>query len=59
MNIKDVCFDRELLKEYGLEDLYEALPPLKYSTDFCGGVSKQAAAGNRAERRNCPGRGNV
>ena len=43
MNIKDVCFDRELLKEYGLEDLFDALPPLKYSTDFCGGVSKQAS----------------
>lgn len=43
MNIKDVCFERELLKEYGLEELYDALPPIKYSTDFCGGVSKQAS----------------
>jgi len=43
MNIKDICFDRELLKEYGLEDLFDALPPIKYSTDFCGGVSKQAS----------------
>jgi L-xylulokinase len=43
MNIKDVCFDRELLNEYGLADLYDALPPLKYSTDFCGGVSRKAA----------------
>jgi len=43
MNIKDVCFDKELLKEFGLEELIEALPPLKYSTDFCGGVSKRAS----------------
>jgi len=43
MNIKDVCFDKELLKEYGLEELYDALPPIKYSTDFCGGVNKQAS----------------
>ncbi|MCX7709224.1 MAG: carbohydrate kinase [Clostridia bacterium] len=43
MNIKDVCFDRELLAEFGLEDLMDALPPIKYSTDFCGGVSKQAS----------------
>lgn len=43
MNIKDVCFDRELLSEFGLADLYEALPPLKGSTDFCGGVSKKAS----------------
>lgn len=42
MNIRDVCFDRDLLKEYGLENLYNALPPLKYSTDFCGGVSRKA-----------------
>lgn len=42
MNIKDGCFDRELLKEFGLEDLYDTLPPLKYSTDYCGGVSKHA-----------------
>jgi L-xylulokinase len=43
MNIKDVCFDRELLSEFGLADLYEALPPLKNSIDFCGGISKRAS----------------
>ena len=43
MNIKDVCFDRELLREYGLAELYKALPPLKSSTDFCGRVTKQAS----------------
>jgi L-xylulokinase len=44
LNLKDVRFDRELLHEFGLEDLYDALPPLKYSTDFCGTISKQASA---------------
>ena len=44
MNIKDVCFDRELLDEYDLADIFDALPPLKNSTDFCGGVSKSASA---------------
>jgi len=43
MNIRDVCFDVELLKEFGLEDLFYALPPLKYSTDICGTVSKRAS----------------
>lgn len=43
MNIKDICFDRDLLAEFGLEDLYDALPPLKESTDFCGSVSMDAA----------------
>ena len=42
MNIRDRCFDRELLKEFGLEDLFHALPPLKASSDICGTVSKQA-----------------
>lgn len=43
MNLKERCFDRELLGEFGLADLFEAMPPLKNSTDFCGGVSKQAS----------------
>lgn len=43
MNLKDVCFDRDLLNDFGLADLYDALPPLKNSTDFCGGISKQAS----------------
>ncbi|WP_366927930.1 FGGY-family carbohydrate kinase [Clostridium sp.] len=43
MNIRDMCFDKELLKEFGLADLFDTLPPLKYSTDFCGGVSKRAS----------------
>lgn len=43
LNIKDVRFEKELLKEYGLEDLFEALPPLKYSTDPCGTVNKRAS----------------
>ena len=43
LNLKDGKFDRSLMAEFGLEDLYEALPPLKNSTDFCGGVSKRAS----------------
>jgi L-xylulokinase len=43
MNIRDMCFDKELLDEYGLGELFHALPPLKASTDFCGGVSKKAS----------------
>lgn len=43
LNLKEVRFDPELLAEFGLEDLIEALPPLKNSTDFCGGVSKRAS----------------
>jgi len=43
LNNKDVRFDRELLAEYGLESLFNALPPLKNSTDFCGTVCKRAS----------------
>lgn len=43
LNLNERRFDRDLLAEFGLEDLYEALPPLKNSTDFCGSVTKQAS----------------
>ena len=43
LNVRDGCFDRELLGEFGLAELYDALPPLKRSTDFCGTVSARAA----------------
>jgi len=43
LNLKDRRFDRDLLAEFGLENLFEALPPLKNSTDYCGSVSKKAS----------------
>jgi L-xylulokinase len=43
LNIRDVCFDRALLAEFGLEGLYDALPPLKLSTDHCGSISREAS----------------
>lgn len=44
MNLRDGCFDRELLAEFGLEELMDALPPIKYSTDLCGGISREAGS---------------
>ena len=35
--------DRELMKLFGLEECYEKLPPLKYSAEICGTVTKEAA----------------
>jgi len=43
MNLKEVRFERELLAEFGLGELFEALPPIKYPTDFCGGISRRAS----------------
>lgn len=44
MNLREGRFDRALLAEFGLEKLYEALPPLRNSTDICGAVTEEAAA---------------
>ena len=44
LNVRDGCFDRQLLAEYGLEDFFDALPPLRQSTDLCGTVSARAAS---------------
>lgn len=42
VNIKEKAYDKELLKEFGIEDIYDKLPPLQYSTDICGYISKES-----------------
>lgn len=44
LNCATKRFDKELLGDFGLGDLYEALPPLVGSAELCGTVSKEAAA---------------
>ena len=44
MNLKDVRFDREVLRDFGVADMYDKLPPLCHSTDICGGISAETAA---------------
>lgn len=44
LNLHTGTYDRQLLALFGLEDLYEALPPLCGSTEFCGRVTERAAA---------------
>ncbi|WP_455129139.1 FGGY-family carbohydrate kinase [Pseudoramibacter alactolyticus] len=43
MNVRDVCYDRVLLAEMGLESIYDKLPPLKYAGEICGRVTEEAA----------------
>lgn len=43
VNLNTFAYDRELMALFGLEDLCDKLPPLKYSADVCGGVSEAAA----------------
>lgn len=43
MNVRDVKYDQDLLKEFGLEEIMDKLPPIKYSAEVCGYVTKEAA----------------
>ena len=44
MNLKTGEFDRDLLKLYGIEDIFDALPPLCRASEICGYVTEEAAA---------------
>lgn len=43
INLNSKEYDIELLKYFGLEEIYDKLPPLKNSSDICGYVSKQVS----------------
>ncbi|MBE5847365.1 MAG: carbohydrate kinase [Lachnospiraceae bacterium] len=44
MNLHTASFDKELLKLFGIEKLWDALPPICLSTDIAGHITKEAAA---------------
>lgn len=43
MNVRDVTYDQELFRAYGIERYADKFPPLKYSAEICGHVTKAAA----------------
>ncbi|MBU5590217.1 carbohydrate kinase [Clostridium sp. MSJ-4] len=43
MNVRDVKYDEELLKEFGLDLIMSKLPPIKYSSEICGYITKEVA----------------
>lgn len=43
VNLTTLSYDRELLGYFGLEDIYDKLPPLKKATDICGYITKEAS----------------
>lgn len=43
MDVKNARFDKLLLEELRIGEVYEMLPPLKYSYDVCGRITKEAA----------------
>lgn len=44
LNLRTMDYDRSLLAEFGLEECFAMLPPLKSAADNCGFVTKEAAA---------------
>ena len=43
MNIVSQSYDRSILEKLGIPEVFEALPPLKWSSEICGVVSEEAA----------------
>lgn len=43
LNLASKSFDKDLLKLFGIEEVFDALPPIKKSSDVCGYISKEVA----------------
>jgi L-xylulokinase len=43
MNVRDVRIDADILAALGIPEVYEMIPPLCYSSDNCGTITKEAA----------------
>ena len=44
MDVRNQCYSRELMELYDLPEAYDALPPLKRSSEICGQVTPAAAS---------------
>ncbi len=44
LNLHTRCYDRELLRLFGIEEVFDALPPLCFATEICGTVTAEVAA---------------
>jgi len=44
MDVRNARFDKELLADLGIGEVFEKLAPLKYSYEKCGGITAEAAA---------------
>jgi len=43
LNVRDVTYDQELFRAYGIDRYADKFPSLKYSAEICGHVTKAAA----------------
>lgn len=44
MNIRDLCYDPEVLDAFGISGIRDKLPPIRKSGEICGRVTESAAA---------------
>lgn len=43
VNLKTGTYDKELMELFGIEEVYDMLPPLKNAADICGYITKEAS----------------
>ncbi len=43
MNLADASFDREVMRDFGVADMADKLPPLRLCTEVCGGITAEVA----------------
>ena len=43
MDVKNAKVDKEMLEKLGIPETYEKIPPIKYSYDLCGKITKEAS----------------
>lgn len=41
MNVREGILDKEVLEKLGIGEMYEKIPPLKYSSEQCGRITKE------------------
>ncbi len=51
LDVRKRCYSRELMELYGLSEAYDALPPLKHSSEVVGQVTRERRSGNRSGSR--------
>jgi L-xylulokinase len=44
MNIRDLRIDKDMLERFGIGEVFDMIPPLKYSSDLCGKINSDTAA---------------
>lgn len=44
MDVKNARFDKDMLEQLGIGEVYEKLAPLRYSSEKCGEITAEAAA---------------